>query len=318
MNKILITGSTGFVGQNLCKKLILDKNFVRETTRSNVKKKLDKREVFTVGEIDENTNWSTALKDVDCVIHCAARAHIMNEKKLDSLSSYRKINVEGTRNLAEQSAKAGVKRIIFLSSIKVNGEKTKLSIPFRHDDNPKPEDAYGISKWEAELALQKISKEYGTEIVIIRPPLIYGPNVKGNFLRLMDLLARRIFLPISRTDNVRSLVGMENLVDLICCCIKHPDAAGKVFLVSDDKDVSTSELIKKIGNAMGKSQFFVPIPFFLLKILGRIIGKSSEIERLFGNLQVDCSNTLNVLGWRPPVSFDDEILKTVQWYLNQK
>ena len=317
MNKILITGSTGFVGQKLCKKLISDNYSIREAVRSNSEKQLGKKEIFNVGEIDKSTNWSASLQDIDCVIHCAARAHVMNENKLDTLATYRKVNVDGTRNLAEQCAKAGVKRLIFLSSIKVNGEKTKVSFSFRHDDNPKPEDAYGISKWEAELALQQVSKKYGIEIVIIRAPLVYGPNVKGNFLKLINIAARRIPLPISRINNIRSFVGIENLIDLISCCIKHPAAAGKIFLVSDNKDMSTPELIKKIGKAMGKSQYFIPLPVSILQFLGAIIGKSSEIERLVSNLQMDCNNTFEVLGWRPPVNPDDAILETIKWYLNQ-
>jgi len=317
MNKILITGSTGFVGQKLCKKLISANYSIREAVRSNSEKQLGIKEIFNVGEIDKSTNWSASLQDIDCVIHCAARAHVMNENKLDTLATYRKVNVDGTRNLAEQCAKAGVKRLIFLSSIKVNGEKTKVSFSFRHDDNPKPEDAYGISKWEAELALQKVSKKYGIEIVIIRAPLVYGPNVKGNFLKLINIAARRIPLPISRVNNVRSFVGVENLIDLISCCIKHPAAAGKIFLVSDNKDMSTPELLKKIGKAMGKCQYFIPLPVSILQFLGAIIGKSSEIERLVSNLQVDCNNTFEVLGWRPPVNSDDAITETIKWYLNQ-
>ena len=317
MNKILITGSTGFVGQKLCKKLILDNYSIREAVRSNSEKRLDKREIFNIGDIDKSTNWSASLKDIDCVIHCAARAHVMNENKLDTLATYRKVNVDGTRNLAEQCAKAGVKRLIFLSSIKVNGEKTKASFSFRHDDNPKPEDAYGITKWEAELALQQVSKKYEIEIVIIRAPLVYGPNVKGNFLKLINLASYRIPLPISKVNNIRSFVSVENLIDLISCCIKHPAAAGKIFLVSDNKDMSTPELIKKIGKAMGKSQFFIPLPVFILRFLCAIIGKSSEIERLVSNLQVDCNNTFEVLGWRPPENPDDAILKTIKWHLNQ-
>ena len=317
MSNILITGSTGFVGQKLCKKLISDNYSIREAVRSNSEKQLGIKEIFNVGEIDKSTNWSASLQDIDCVIHCAARAHVMNENKLDTLATYRKVNVDGTRNLAEQCAKAGVKRLIFLSSIKVNGEKTKVSFSFRHDDNPKPEDAYGISKWEAELALQQVSKKYGIEIVIIRAPLVYGPNVKGNFLKLIDLAAHRIPLPISRVNNLRSFVSVENLIDLISCCIKHPAAAGKIFLVSDNKDMSTPELIKKIGKAMGKSQHFIPLPVFILRFLGAMIGKSPEIERLVSNLQVDCNNTFEVLGWRPPVNPEDTILKTIKWYLNQ-
>ena len=312
----MITGSTGFVGQNLCKKLISKKYFTREIVRSNLKKKEENSEIYNVGKINKYTNWSAALKNIDCVIHCAARVHKINEDNLDSLDQYRKINVEGTRNLAEQSAKAGVKRMIFLSSIKVNGEETKLSSPFRHDDVPKPVSPYAISKYEAEGALEEISKKYGMEIVIIRPPLIYGPNVKGNFLRLINLANRQIPLPISKINNLRSFVSLDNLVDLICCCINHPSAPGKVFLVSDDIDISTPELIKKIGYALGKPQLFIPIPLFILRFLGKIIGKSSEIERLLGDCQVDCKKTHEVLGWKPYMKIDDGILNTVKHYLS--
>jgi nucleoside-diphosphate-sugar epimerase len=318
MNRILITGSNGFVGQNLCKKLISKKYLIRKIIRSSLKKKEEHSEVCNVGEINKDTNWSIALKNIDCVIHCAARVHSINEDKADSLDLYRKINVDGTRNLAEQSVKAGVKRIIFLSSIKVNGEETKFSSPFKYDDVPKPESSYAISKWEAEQALEAISKKYGIEIVIIRPPLIYGPNVKGNFLRLINLANHQIPFPISKVNNLRSFVSLNNLVDLICCCINHPSAPGKVFLVSDGMDISTLELIKKIGYALGKPQRLIPIPLFILRFLGKIIGKSSEVERLLGDCQVDCKNTCEVLNWKPYMKIDDGILESVKHYLSQK
>ena len=317
-HRILITGSTGFVGQELCKRLISEKYLIREIVRSSLKKKEELRDVYNVGEINRDTNWSAALKNVNCVIHCAGIAHNINENKSDFLDQYRKINVEGTRNLAEQSAKAGVKRIIFLSSIKVNGEETKFSSRFRHDDVPKPRGSYAISKWEAEKALKEVSKKYGLELVIIRPPLIYGPNVKGNFLRLMNIANRRIPFPISKINNLRSFVSLDNLVDLICCCINHPSAPGKVFLVSDDNDISTPELIKKLGHAMGKPQHLISIPLFILKFICKVIGKSSELNRLLGNCQVDCKNTYEVLNWRPYMNIDEGILKTVKYYLSQK
>ncbi|MDB2655799.1 NAD-dependent epimerase/dehydratase family protein [Candidatus Pelagibacter bacterium] len=315
MKNILVTGASGFVGQQLCETLKnFNYNVYKAVRKIEINKPQDLRKI-EIGKIDNNTDWSKALKNIDCVIHCAGRAHRSNEQ---SIKIYHETNVEGTKNLAEQCVKFGVKRFIFLSTIKVNGEKTEKNLSFKHDDLPFPTDEYGVSKWQAEKILKEISKKCGLEIVIIRSPLVYGPGVKGNFLRLMNLTFKKIPLPISKIDNLRSFVGIENLIDLIICCIKNQTASGKIFLVSDCKDVSTPELIAFLGNTMKKSQYFIPMPIILIKFLAKILNKSSEVERLTGNLQVDCTYTCEVLNWKPPVDIKDGLRKTVEWYLKNR
>jgi nucleoside-diphosphate-sugar epimerase len=234
------------------------------------------------------------------------------------LAAYRKVNVDGTKNLAEQAAAFGVKRFIFLSSVKVNGEQTIGSSSFQHNDISRPEDAYGISKWEAEQELWKISKRTGLEVVIIRSPLVYGEGLKGNFLRLLDLVYKGVPLPFLRVENSRSFVGLDNLIHLIALCINHPKAPGETFLISDGEDISTPELIRKLTRAMEKSSRLFPASVSLIKLISDLIGKSSEAKRLLGNLRVDSSRTRKVLGWSPPFSLDEGLKKTVQWYLKQR
>ena len=318
MSNLLLTGATGFLGRALSRKLKLKKYAFRESVRSSFRAQIDGVESFTVGEIGPSTNWSNALSGINCVIHCAAMVHVMHKAKQDALVAYRKVNVQGTLNLAEQAATAGVKRLVFLSSIKVNGEQTNGSIAFRHSDVPFPKDFYAISKWEAEQALKQVSSRTGMEIVIVRPPLIYGPGVKGNFLRLLNLVASGMPLPIGRVSNHRSLVGLDNLVDLIICCINHPAAAGQTFLASDGMDLSTPDLIKKLASAMGKSHPIFPVPVYLLNLVSRILGKTLEVDRLLDSLQVDSSRTCELLKWKPPLSIEAGLLKTVEWYLHSR
>ena len=316
--KICLTGSTGFVGRKLCSYLleksheiiapVRNQNLTSFPSHKNLK-------FIYVGDEGNTKDYSKSLTQTDLVIHCAARAHVMKESKNDPLRSYRKVNVDDTLNLAKQAASYGVKRFIFLSSIKVNGEHTLPFQSFNHDDIPKPEDPYGISKFEAEEGLREIANKTQIEIVIIRAPLIYGEEVKGNFLRLLELTSKGIPLPFANINNKRSLVGIDNLIDLIYCCVNHPKAAGEVFLVSDDKSISTTELIKKINETMGKSLKLFPIPVFIFKLLGRLIGKSKEIDRLFGSLTINISHTCDLLDWKPKFSLDYNLKKTVNWYL---
>ena len=318
MKKFLITGSTGFVGRRLYENLKLKNYYVREAVRSindNTNRKFEKIEI---GQIDKHTDWSTALKDIDCVIHCAGRAHKLEENTKDSQKLYNEVNEEGTANLAKQSIKQGVKKFIFISTIKVNGEKTKKNFPFKFDDDPKPTDFYSTSKWKAEKILINLSKNYSMDIVIIRSPLVYGPNVKGNFLRLMNLAYKKIPLPISNFQNLRSFVYLDNLIDLIFCCIKNPSASGKTFLVSDGDDLSTRELINMIGKEMNKNQYFFYLPIFLIKFFSKILKKTSEVERIMGNLQVDINYTCKILNWKPPVKINEGLNKTVKWYLENR
>jgi len=317
MNNILVTGANGFIGNKLCETL-KDRNYlVTEAVKRGLASNEEKTSRRFVGNIDENTNWSKYLDGIDCIIHCAARTHIMKENTKNLLSQYREINVKGTCNLAEQAVIAGVKKFIFISSIKVNGEKTVGTNFFKHNDYPKPEDPYAISKWEAEKKLFEISKKTGLEVVIIRPPLVLGPRLKGNLLKLIKLISYRIPLPFLNIKNSRSFIGLNNLVNFIILCIKSPAASGEIFLVKDSQDLSTPKLIKKISNAMGKFQILLPMPVFILKIIFFLIGRSSEFDRLFGSLRIDCSHAYDVLGWKPTSDINASILETANWFLKK-
>lgn len=316
--KICLTGSTGFVGGALCNHLLNNTYQVIASVRNlNLAVLPHHKNLYFVYVQDReiNKNYSEALNNVDVVIHCAARAHVSQEKKRDTLHLYRKTNVQDTLNLAKQAADHGVKRFIFLSSIKVNGEQTSLSDGFKYDDTPKPEDAYGISKLEAEEALIEISKRTGMEVVIIRAPLVYGEGVKGNFYRLLDLCNKGMPLPLANTNNFRSMISIDNLIDFIMLCVLHDRAAGKIFLVSDDECISTTELIKKIKKIMTKPIRLFPLPFSILKFFSSLIGKSSEVDKLFNSLIVDTSYTREILGWKPKYSLESGLKKTVNWYL---
>jgi nucleoside-diphosphate-sugar epimerase len=320
VNKILVTGTSGFVGAALSSNLSNSGSIVIGAVRSqdNLSKILNKNlKIYKVGNIDSKTDWSDPLNNAEYIIHCAG---VTNIKKIenDKLNECRLVNVEGTRNLALQAASRGIKRFIFLSSIKVNGEQTFKSKNFKYNDIPMPVDAYAISKWEAEKILWEISARTGLEVVIIRAPLIYGPGVKGNFLNLLNLIAKKIPLPLLNIYNLRSFVGIDNLIDLIICCITSPRAPGNTFLVSDNEDVSTPDLINKIAKIMGKPHRLIPFPIFLLNFAGIILNKSSDIKRLTGSLQVDISNTIEKLGWKPSASLDKNLCKMVKWYLNKR
>jgi len=312
MPKLLVTGGSGFIGKAVCENLKKNNYTINITSRSNIVTNLSGVTIYNINEIDENTNWFQALNAVSCVIHCAAKTHVMNNNKQNSLSSFRKVNVEGTLNLAKQAVACGVKRFIFLSSIKVNGERTKKSSMFRYSDIPKPQDAYGISKWEAEKGLSEISKQTGLEVVIIRAPLVYGPAVKGNLRLLIKLIQSRVPLPFSLIKNQRSLIGVDNLVDLIIHCIDHHKASGNTFLVSDGKDLSTPDLVRGIASSIELSARLFPLPLIILKFFGFILGKKLEIDRLIGSLRIDSSYTKEILNWTPPVSVEEGIRRMVQ------
>ena len=258
-----------------------------------------------ISEINGQTDWSIAIQNQDVVIHTAARAHIMKDSVSNPLAEYRKVNVDGTLNLARQAAAAGVKRFIFISSIKVNGEQTAPGQSFQPEDEAKPTDSYGISKWEAEQGLRRIASETGIEVVIIRPPLVYGPGVKGNFANLIKLVQKGGPLPLGAIHNRRSMIALDNLVDLIITCIDHPNAVNQVFLASDGQDLSTTELLQGLGQAMGKSARLLPISSGFLTLAASALGKKTIADRLLGSLQVDISNTQGVLNWNPPISVDE-------------
>ena len=299
---ILLTGASGFVGNALIN--TLSDYQVTAITRSS--KIMGCYRSLNL-DIDENADFSAALINIDVVIHSAARVHIMADKATDPLAEFRKVNTAGTLALARQAAAKGVKRFIFISTVKVNGEQTRIDKPFYSDDVPAPEDPYGISKNEAEIGLRRIASETGMEVVIIRPPLVYGPGVKGNFSTMMRFAQKNLPLPLGSIHNKRSLVALDNLVDLIVTCIEHPKAVNQTFLVSDDCDVSTTELIEMLTLAAGKKPRLVPFPVGVMRFISQLLGKGAVFERLCGNLQVDIGHTKKTLGWKPVVSVEQGI-----------
>lgn len=313
--KLIITGATGFLGQYLLPFLTpYDITIIGRKDYIFYPHKFHHN-----ASLDGNSDYKEALIDAKVIIHCAARVHIMDDNVADSLTEFRHINTFGTLNLAKQAAEAGVKRFIFISSIKVNGESTLLNKPFRPDDEAAPQDPYGVSKAEAEEGLKTLAKETGMEVVIIRPPLVYGPGVKANFAALMKLVSFGIPLPFGCiTNNRRSMVYIGNLVDLIIKCISHPNAANQTFLVSDDDDLSTARMIKELSVPLGNKGWLLPIPVKVFDVLGKITGKSDIIERLCGSLQVDISKTKRLLDWHPPVSIKDAFTETASHFLDNK
>lgn len=307
--RVLVTGATGFVGRALCPALAARYHAVVPAVRHESGLAGE----AVIGEIGASTDWCATLQGCDAVVHLAARAHKMRESERDALAAYRQANTEATLNLARQAASAGVRRFVFISSVKVNGEETRHGRPFAAGDDPAPEDAYGISKAAAEAGLKAISAETGMEYVIIRPPLVYAASVKGNFAAMMRAVARGLPLPFGAvTDNRRSLVGLDNLVDLIMTCINHPAAANQIFMVSDGEDLSTADLLRRLGAAMGKPARLLNIPPALLGAAAALIGKRAVAQRLLGNLQVDISHTCRTLGWKPPISVDEGLRRAVQ------
>lgn len=309
--KLLITGASGFVGRKLADDSLRRGFRVRGALRSGGES-LSDIEVCAIGRIDGETDWHNALENMDVVIHLAARVHVMQETSADPLAEFRKVNVAGTENLARQAARAGLKRLVYVSSIKVNGEETDGQRSYTEQDTPMPQDPYGISKWEAEQALHCAAAETGLEIVIVRPPLVYGPNVKGNFAQMLKVLAKGIPLPLASVHNQRSLVYVGNLVDALITCATHPAAAGQTYLVSDGEDISTPDLLRQLGAAMGHPARLFPFPSALLEFGGRLIGKSEQVERLLGSLQVDSSKICRELGWQPSTSVADGLKATAQ------
>jgi nucleoside-diphosphate-sugar epimerase len=301
---ILVTGANGFVAKLLITNLLKSQYKVVGTVRSQSTINSD-IELFTVDDINATTSWLEALVTVSVVVHLAARVHVMNERATDPLAAFRKVNVDGTLNLARQAVKAGVKRFIFVSSIKVNGELTQISKPFTASDIPSPQDAYGISKCEAEQGLLKLASETGLEVVIIRPPLIYGGGVKANFASMMRAVKSGIPLPLGAINNRRSFVYVGNLISLILKCIDHSSAANQVFLVSDGHDLSTTELLKTCAQSLGVRPRLLPVPQRLLEITAKILGKENLAQRLCGNLQVDITKTRQLLDWEPPFTVED-------------
>lgn len=303
IRKAVITGASGFVGSVIVREMQHRGCFevlgLCRTTQANSEPVL-----AAVGDLAE-AELSGMLHGADAVIHAAARAHIMKDEVADPLAEYRRVNVTGTLNLARQAAAAGVKRFVFISSIKVNGEATVNGKTFFANDKPVPEDVYGQSKLEAELGLIQLAANTGMEVVIIRPPLVYGPGVKGNFASMIKLVEKRLPLPLGAVQNKRSLIGIDNLVDLIIRCIDHPAAANQVFLAGDGEDLSTTELLRGVGKAIGKPARLIPVPAGLLQFGATLLGRKAMAQRLLGSLQVDISKTCELLDWKPPYTVEE-------------
>jgi nucleoside-diphosphate-sugar epimerase len=315
---VLITGASGFVGGALALYL---SNFytIRAPVRAVPKAASANIEYIPGFELTELGNLSYPCRDVHTVIHCAARVHVMQDASPYPLDSFRQANVEGTLGLASQAAKAGVKRFIYLSSIKVNGEATEIGCPFTSDDNPSPVDPYAISKYEAEIKLKALSRATGMELVIIRPPLIYGPGVSANFLSMMSWLYRGSALPLGGlTKNRRSFIYIDNLIDIIAKCIGHPAAANQTFLVSDDEDLSTVEILKRMALALGRPSKLIAVPKCLILLGAFLIGRPEFSQRLCGSLQVDIRKTKEILGWTPPTTVGDGLRHTAEYFLKMQ
>ncbi len=312
-SKVLITGCSGFVGQHF---LEVEKNSSLDIL-SAVRKGSYKssRDTVIVGDINANTDWSDALIDVDVVIHMAARAHIMNDADVDPLKAYREVNTEGALNLARQAAEKGIKRFVFVSSIKVNGESTTGMTSFTENNALAPQDPYGFSKAEAEDGLRTISEKTAMEVVIIRPPLVYGPGVKASFRNLMKLALSNLPLPFGAIHNARSMVYVGNLVDFISKCVVHPAAKNQTFIVSDGLDLSLCEMLTLMRSSMGKAVRLFSVPVYIFRFLGMLAGKRDVIDRLVGSLQVDSGKAKQLLDWKPPYSVEQGIKATVDSFL---
>jgi nucleoside-diphosphate-sugar epimerase len=314
--KVLVTGASGFVGSALCGHLVERGLTTMGVVRHFPANPVPGVDYQIVSGLNKSKLWKEILVGMDVVVHCAARAHIMNDSEVDLLTVFREVNVDGTRYLAEQAASYGIKRFIYISSIKVNGEGTSEE-PFKADDIPTPDGSYGISKWEAEQVLKRIACNSKLEIVIIRPPLVYGPKVRANFLKLIRLVRSGLPLPLGAIQNSRSFVALDNLVDLILTCMHHPAAIDQTFLVSDGDDLSTPELLRRIAKAFGKPLRLFSIPVLLLRTAALLLGKKDFSQRLCGSLQIDIGKAKQLLGWTPKFSVDASLLKTTKHFLKK-
>ncbi len=322
MSRVLVTGANGFVGRSLCVEMIRRGRRIKAAVRS-ADPWIVGAESVMVGSIDGETDWSYALSDVDVVVHLAARVHMMRETVGDPLTAFNIVNVAGAERLARAAAEAGVRRLVYVSSIKVNGERTcdtgeGFPEKFSATDRPQPENPYAVSKWEAEQALHTVARETGLDVVIIRPPLVYGPGVKANFYALLRAVAWGVPLPLGAISNRRSLVALDNLVDMIITCIDHPAATNQTFLVSDGEDISTTELIQRMARALGRPVWLIPVPKMVLMAGATLLGKQEVAARLCGSMQMDITKAREMLGWFPPITLDEGLRRTAEHYLQQQ
>jgi nucleoside-diphosphate-sugar epimerase len=308
--KVLVSGASGFVGKALVNNIdrsIFDVIRVGRSSENDI----------IIDDLGMTSDFQLNGREVNVVIHCAARSHVMNETSSDSLAEFRKINLDGSMNLARQAAASGVGRFIFLSSIKVNGEAT-CDKPFTSFDSANFEDPYGQSKFEAEQGLIALAKTTGMEVTIIRPPLVYGPGVRANFASMIKWVNKRVPLPLGAISNKRSLLALDNLVSFIICCIDHPKAANEIFLISDGEDVSTTELLNKVSKALGKKPSLIPVPVSWMNFIVKLVGKGDVSTRLFCSLQVDSTKARDLLGWKPVITMDAQLKKTADAYLKNE
>lgn len=317
MSRALVTGASGFVGRPLCEEMLRRGWQVVAAVRS-FGQAPPGVEVATVGAMDGETDWRSALRGVEVVIHLAARVHIMGSNgAVDPLGEFHAVNVDGTLHLARQALQAGVRRFVYLSSVKVNGEQTLPGQRFTEEDAPAPLDPYGISKYEAEEGLRTLVQQTGMEVVIIRPPLVYGPGVKANFLNMMKWLSKGVPMPFGAINNRRSLVALGNLIDLVITCLDHPAAANQTFLAADGEDLSTTELLRRMAQALGRPARLLPLPVSVLEAGARVLGRRDLAQRLCGSLQVDISKARTLLGWNPPISVDEGLRRTARGFLQE-
>lgn len=313
--KLLLTGATGFVGSAVVARLMSEaQDDVVGALLSSAEHLPAGVARAEVGDIGAGADWPAHLEGVRTIIHCAARVHVMRDDASDPLAAFRRVNVEGTLGLARAAVAAGVQRLVFISSIKVNGEATRPGRPFTADDVPAPADPYAVSKLEAEQGLRALAAGTGLEVVVVRPPLVYGPGVKANFASMIRWIDRGVPLPLGAIRNERSLVALDNLVDLLVTCARHPAAAGQTFLVSDGRDLSTTELLRAVAAALGRPARLLPVPAAALVAGARLVGKAAVAQRLCGSLHVDITKTREVLGWRPPVTIDEGLARAVASY----
>lgn len=312
--KILVTGASGFIGRSLCAELSRRGVPVAGTSRDVSKLDSHICAPIQIGDIGPDSDWSGMLDGVDTIIHLAARAHILCEDAADPLGSFRYANLLGTERLARCAVAGGAKRLVYVSSIGVNGFSTSAGMRFSEADTPAPHNDYSLSKWEAEQALWRISRETGLEVVIVRPPLVYGGNAPGNFAQMLKALKRGIPLPLASVRNLRSLIYLGNLVDALILCAVVPEASRKTYLVSDGEDISTPELLRKLGAGMGRPARLFPYPPRLLEMAGAMVGKSAQGHRLLGSLQIDSGKIRRELNWTPPYTLQQGLQATAEWY----